>query len=169
MIWITHYAKSFDTGGFISKFKENINSLMPCDTSMHQLTRPSFTGRICPAIPQAWLSGQVEFTPSPAGCCFPWVQDKMAAILQTTFSNAFSSIKTFEFWIKFHWNMFFWVLLKIWQPSYYLNQCWVIVSWTHRNKLQQNLYQNTKVFIHEKCIWNYCLRNGSHFVHGEMS
>ena len=32
-------------------------------------------------------------------------------------------------------------------PSHYLNQCWVIVNWTLRNKLQWNLSRNTKVFI----------------------
>ena len=33
--------------------------------------------------------------------------DKMAAISQTTCSNAFSLMKIFEFETKFHWNMFF--------------------------------------------------------------
>ena len=37
------------------------------------------------------------------------------------------------------------------------------------NTLQWNFNQNTKLFIHEKCIWKYRLRNGSHFVQGEMS
>ena len=31
-------------------------------------------------------------------------RDKMAAISQTTFSNAFSWIKMFQFWIKFRWS-----------------------------------------------------------------
>ena len=35
-----------------------------------------------------------------------WDRDKMVAILQTTCSNAFSSIKMFEFRIKFHWSLF---------------------------------------------------------------
>ena len=34
-------------------------------------------------------------------------------------------------------------------PSHYLKQCWVIISWTLRNKLQWKLNQNVKVFIHE--------------------
>ena len=29
------------------------------------------------------------------------------------------------------------------------NNCWVIVNWTFRNKLQWNINQNMKVFIHE--------------------
>ena len=32
--------------------------------------------------------------------------DKMAAVSQTIFSDAFSWMKSFEFWIKFHWNLF---------------------------------------------------------------
>ena len=42
---------------------------------------------------------------------------------------------------------------------HYLNQCWLIVNWTLRNKHQWNSNQ---------CIWK-CLRNGGHFVQGEMS
>ena len=38
---------------------------------------------------------------------------KMAAILQTTFSNTFSVIKTYEFWFKFHWSSFIRVQLVI--------------------------------------------------------
>ena len=34
-------------------------------------------------------------------------------------------------------------------PSHYLNQCWVFVNWTLRNKLQWNFNQDTKLFIHE--------------------
>ena len=49
-------------------------------------------------------------------------------------------------------------------PSHYLNQCWVIVNWTIRNKLQRNFNQNEKLFM-KKIIWQYRLRNGGHFVH----
>ena len=48
-------------------------------------------------------------------------------------------------------------------PSHYLNQCWVIVNWTLRNKLQWNLKKLNLWFI------KMCLkvpRNGSHFVQG---
>ena len=40
-----------------------------------------------------------------------WGRDKMAAI--TTFSYASSSMKTFEFQIKFHWNMILRVLIRV--------------------------------------------------------
>ena len=39
-------------------------------------------------------------------------------------------------------------------PSHYLNKCWVIVNWTLRNKLQWNLNQNTKLFIHQNASSN---------------
>ena len=35
-----------------------------------------------------------------------WGHDKMAAILQTTLSNAFSWIKMFEFQLELHWGLF---------------------------------------------------------------
>ena len=55
--------------------------------------------------------------------------DKMAAIFQTTFSNGFSWMKIYEFWLTFHWSLFLWVQLTIFQhwsvPSHYLNQWWL--------------------------------------------
>ena len=46
-------------------------------------------------------------------------------------------------------------------PSHYLNQCWVIVNWTVRNKLvkQWNLNRNFIIFIKENALENvvcYC-------------
>ena len=35
-----------------------------------------------------------------------WGWDKMAAIFQTTFSNAFSWMKMYEFRLRFHWSLF---------------------------------------------------------------
>ena len=37
-------------------------------------------------------------------------------------------------------------------PSHYLNQCWNIVNWTLRNKLQWNLNRNSNIFIHENAL-----------------
>ena len=34
-------------------------------------------------------------------------------------------------------------------PSHYPNQCWVIVNWTLRNKLQWNINRNSDIFIQE--------------------
>ena len=62
--------------------------------------------------------------------------DNLAGKSQTTFSNAFSSIKMFEFQLKIHWSLFIRVQLTISQhwfrywvgaekaASYYLNQWW---------------------------------------------
>ena len=54
-------------------------------------------------------------------------------------------------------------------PSHYLNQCWVIDNWTLRNKPQWHFNQKYKTLQSRKCICNYRLRNGDHFVHGEIS
>ena len=35
-------------------------------------------------------------------------------------------------------------------PSHYLNQCWFIVNWTRRNKLQWKFNQNTKLSFTKK-------------------
>ena len=39
-------------------------------------------------------------------CLTHWGRDKMDTISQTIFSNAFSWMKIFEFWLKFHWSLF---------------------------------------------------------------
>ena len=36
----------------------------------------------------------------------PWGRDKMAAIFQTTFSDAFSQMKVYIFRLRFHWSLF---------------------------------------------------------------
>ena len=63
---------------------------------------------------------------------------QMNAISQTTFSNAFSWVKIFEFRLKFHWSLFPWVQLPIFQQwfrqwlgavqvtSHYQNQWWLV-------------------------------------------
>ena len=67
-----------------------------------------------------------------------WGRDEMNNISQTTFSNVFSSMKMFEFRLKFHWSLFPRVQLTIFQhcfrqwlgaveaTSHYLNQCWLV-------------------------------------------
>ena len=68
-----------------------------------------------------------------------WDRDKMAVIFQTTFSNTFSWMKTFEFRFKVHWILFLMVQLTIFQlwfrqwlgadqaTTHYLNQWWSIL------------------------------------------
>ena len=62
----------------------------------------------------------------------------MAAISQTTLSNAYSWMKTSEFRLRFHWSLFLRFQLLISQlwfrwwlgadqaTSHYLNQCWLV-------------------------------------------
>ena len=78
------------------------------------------------------------FSYSPKGSLAHWGRHKMAAISQTTFSNAFSSMKMFEFRLKFQWSLFPRVQLTIFQhwfrywlgavqaTSHYLNQWWLV-------------------------------------------
>ena len=66
-----------------------------------------------------------------------WGWDKMAAVSQTIFSNAFSWMKMYEFQLKFHWSILLRVQLTIFQhwfrlwlgtnqaTSHYLNQWWL--------------------------------------------
>ena len=66
-----------------------------------------------------------------------WGWDKMAAISQTTFSNAFSGMKMYEVRIRFHWSLFLRLEITIFQhwfrwwlgadqaTSHYLNQWWL--------------------------------------------
>ena len=66
-----------------------------------------------------------------------WGRDKMAAIFQTTFSNAFSWMKMFKLRLRFHWSLFPRVKLTIFEhwfrlwlgagqaTSHYLNQWWL--------------------------------------------
>ena len=39
-------------------------------------------------------------------------------------------------------------------PSHYLNQCWNIVNWNLRNKLQWNFNRNSNIFIQEYALDN---------------
>ena len=44
--------------------------------------------------------------------------------------------------------------LSPWPPSHYLNQCWNIVNWTLRKKLQWNFNRNSNIFIEENMFEN---------------
>ena len=39
-------------------------------------------------------------------------------------------------------------------PSHYLNQCWNVVNWVLRNKLQWNFNRNSNILIQEKSLEN---------------
>ena len=69
-----------------------------------------------------------------------WSLDKRAAIFQTAFWNGFSSMKMYEYRLKFHWSLFLCVKLTIFRhwfrkclgagqaTSHFLNQ-WRLVCW----------------------------------------
>ena len=76
-----------------------------------------------------WLVGFPNFVIVGICICLPfcvsvvpflthWGRDKMDAISQATFSQAFSSMKIAVFWLNFHWNMFARVQLTIIQHWY---------------------------------------------------
>ena len=44
-----------------------------------------------------------------------WGRDNMAAIFQTIFSNTFSWMITYKFWLQFHWSLFLRVQSTIFQ------------------------------------------------------
>ena len=67
-------------------------------------------------------------------------RDIMAVIFQTTFSNAFSWIKMYEFQLRFHWSLFLSAQLKIFQHWFRLwfgadpatSHCmeqWWLINW----------------------------------------
>ena len=47
-----------------------------------------------------------------------WSRHKMAAISQTTLSSAFSWMKMYKFWLRFHWSLFLWAQLIIFQHCF---------------------------------------------------
>ena len=77
---------------------------------------------------QTWLSYNLTH----------WGRDKMAAIFQTKFSNAYSWIKMLTFLLRFHWSLFPRVQLTIFKhwfrwwlgagqaTSHFLNQWWLV-------------------------------------------
>ena len=78
----------------------------------------------------------------------PWLslltqllQDKMAAISQTIFSDAFSWMKSFVFSLKFHWGLFLNVQLTITQDWFrlVLNRRQAII-WTNADPINWRMY-----------------------------
>ena len=102
-----------------------------------------------------------------------WGRDKMAAVSQTIFSNAFSWMKMYEFRLKFHWSSFLRFQLTIFQhwfrywlgavqaTSHYLNQWWLVYWRIYAslglNELNQNQNLETAdnsfiiLSVHKKC------------------
>ena len=62
--------------------------------------------------------GQVNWIAVWGDCLTQWGWDKMAAIFQTTFWNAFSWTIMYEFRLRFHWSLFLRVQLTIFQHCF---------------------------------------------------
>ena len=94
-------------------------------------------------IVQTGVMRKIQFIEEWKFCCkyhdaSTLSQDKMAAIVQTIFSNAFSGMEMYEFWLRSHWSLFLSVQLTILQhwfrwwlgagqvTNHCLNQWWSI-------------------------------------------
>ena len=101
----------------------------------------------------------------PAGmvmCLTHWGRDKMAAVTQTKFSNAFSWIQMYELSLKFHWSLFLRFQLTIFQhwfrywlgaiqvTSHYLNQWW-LAYWRIDASLGLNELRSS--MCSPNCLW----------------
>ena len=74
----------------------------------------------------------------------------------------------YKLWLLTHWGRVthidvtklghrwfrWWRRIACSAPSHYLNQCWLIVNWTLRNKYQWHLNRNSNFFIAENQIEN---------------
>ena len=88
-----------------------------------------------------------------------WGRDSMAAISQTTVSNAICWMKIIEFQLKFHWRLFLRIQLTIIQhcfrywlgafqaTSHYLNQWW-LVYWRIYASLGLNELRHVRTCLH---------------------
>ena len=103
----------------------------------------------------------------------------MDAISQTTFSNAFSWMKMFEFRLKFHWSLFLkvrWTIFQYWfrywlgavqATSHYLNQWWLVYRRIHTSlhfgytpESWRNIWQYdlSKLALHDNAPqWQYSI------------
>ena len=71
-----------------------------------------------------------------------WGQDKIAAITQTTFSNAFSWMTMYEFRLSFHWNLFLMCELTIFQRWF---RQWLGAD------------QATRHYLNQSCLVYWCI------------
>ena len=102
--WLRDFTRSYEKTSFRilrrgpGRFSTMAQVLACCETA------PS------PCLNQFWLSNVylVKQSPRRQWCVWltHWGRDKMAAIAQTTVSNAFSWMKIHEFRFKFPWNLF---------------------------------------------------------------
>ena len=112
---------------------------------------PGIPGACAPAIFSYLARG-----PSP--CCCPnkhWGRDKMAAILQTTFSNLFHSVVIVVFWLMFHWWHLFPQIKNM--PIYYMKTLATEAVISGRDKwLHPTEYcgMQLQIPVWDTCFWH---------------
>ena len=71
-----------------------------------------------------------------------WDRDKLAAISQTVFWNAFFAVKMFELCFEFYWNMFLIIQLtaSISGGNGLAPNSWQTITWTNDDADQWRIY-----------------------------
>ena len=122
----------------------------------------------CQSILCIWFPGQKMFNPFMSRRLYYWWRN----LWSNTFLKKRSNFMWPALWLTMVNYMANRMRYRYCSPSnllHYLNQHWVIVNWTLRNKLRWNSNQNTKLFIHKNVSENIVCDNGGHFVQGEIS
>ena len=84
-----------------------LNQWWPSSPMPYNVTKPQRVSTLRPGQNNRFRGRHFEMH----FCLTHWGRDKMADISQTTFSNVFSSMKVYEFRLKFHWS---WLLRIKW-------------------------------------------------------
>ena len=106
-------------------------------------------------------------------CCLIG-RDKRAAMFQTTFLNAFSWVKMYQFRLRFHWNLFQRFKLTMFQhwfkwwlgadqaTSHYLNQWWLVYWCTY---VSLGLNELTKGLLVGLIYCNFSIVKKTHIIY----
>ena len=86
----------------------SLNKLLNKQSSFHRSDMPWF---LCDITIMSCQNYNCQWSVSDHLTHWGW--DKIAAIFQMTFKNAFSWMEMHKFWLQFHWNLFLLVQLTI--------------------------------------------------------
>ena len=112
MSWLCRFPSRFRSGPGEGHHRRHFRSLQAIDGvwAERRASGGQRSGhRTCQKGGRAGLCGEFFFYLTH------WGRDKMDAISQTTFSNAFSLMKMYEFRLRFHWSLFIRSELTIYQ------------------------------------------------------
>ena len=135
----------------------------------HVATCPHWVNRWVPVLPtslnhNAMDDGDNEVSnPNLQDILSHWGWDKMAAISLTTFSNAFSWIKMYEFSLRFHWNLFLRVQFTGDKP---LSEPMMVNLLTHLCVTQPQCVNNIG---DGHGVLNFCILHIEHYTNNESS